>query len=123
MEHWLIVLLVIIGVVAVIFLLALSSGSIVIWAANRFFRKQANELEKAVTAELPKTDCGECGCTSCVEYAKKWAAERKEPAPCPHLSEEKREKVLAFQNEQDTYLESRLATRPKDDPLRKRRNF
>ena len=91
MEHWLIVLLIIIGVVAVIFFLALSSGSIVIWAANRFYRKQEKELEKTIIAELPKSDCGECGCATCAEYAKKWASERKEPSHCPCLSEDRQE--------------------------------
>ena len=121
MEHWLIVLLVILGVTAVIFILAFSSGGIVIWAANRFYRKQEKELEKAIIAELPKTNCGECGCVSWEVYAKKWAVERKDPCTCPHLKDEQREKAETLINEQDAFVQERIATRPKNDRIGKRR--
>ena len=121
MENWLVVLLVIIGLVAVIFLLAVFSGSIVVWAANRFYKKQEKELVNKALAELPHTDCGNCGCTSCAAYAALWGKDRKDPGKCPFLSEEKKESILSLIREQDEYVEQRLSTRPKNDRLGKRR--
>ena len=113
MENWLIVLLIIIGILAVILILALSTGSIVVAAANRFYRKQEKKIAQAVLEGLPKNDCGQCGCSSCSAYSEEWAADHQDPGRCPFVTEEFSEKIKALQAEQDAFVEERISTRPK----------
>ena len=113
MENWLIVLLIIIGILAVILILALSTGSIVVAAANRFYRKQEKKIAQAVLDGLPKNDCGQCGCSSCSAYSMEWAADHQDPGRCPFVTEELSEKIKALQTEQDAFVEERISTRPK----------
>lgn len=121
MDHWLIVLLVIAGVVALIFLLGTLSGSIVIWAANGFYKKQEKEIRKEILSGLPMTNCGQCGEKSCAFYAKLWAASRKNPGKCPFMTEEGAEKVGTRIEEQDAFVQERISTRAKDDGYLTRR--
>ncbi len=120
MEHWLIVLLVIIGVVAAIFLLAWLTSSIVLWAANRFLKKQEKERKKRIIGLLPGTDCAECGFASCRLYAKEWAVKKEDPGKCPFMTEEGREQVLGLIKAQEEFLEQRISTRAKDDGFLKK---
>ena len=113
MENWLIVLLVGIGILALILVLALSSGSIVVAAANRFYRKQEKAVSKAILEGLPKDDCGQCACKSCAAYSAEWAAAHENPGRCPFVTEELTEKIRALQAEQNAFVEERISTRPK----------
>ena len=113
MENWLIVLLVGIGILALILVLSLSSGSIVVAAANRFYKKQEKKVAQAVLEGLPKNDCGQCGCSSCSTYGREWASAHENPGRCPFVTEELTEKIRTLQAEQDAFVEERISTRPK----------
>ena len=113
MDNWLVVLLVGAGVIVLILVLAMSSGSIVVFAAQRFYRKQEKKVAQAILEGLPKDDCGQCGLKSCSEYCAEWASHKENPGRCPHVTPELTEKILALQARQDEFVNERISTRPK----------
>ena len=42
----------------------------------------------AIYKLLPKTNCKECGCNTCLAFAMKLAAKKAELAECPYASDE-----------------------------------
>lgn len=70
MGVWIYILIFIVGATAFILLLATVTNLIVAWAANKFSDKTINNSISAIEAMLPGTDCGECGCSTCAEYAR-----------------------------------------------------
>ena len=70
----------------VISVLVTSGG---IWFLDRTSKKNA-----AVIYELlPKTDCGQCGCGTCKEYALLIADSREEQGRCPAISQGAKEQI------------------------------
>ena len=95
MKTWLIIL----GFVAVILLLILGFsvlyGTVLLAAARRHVIKERRKYADKLHGCLPKSDCGECGLTSCGEYAQKAAENGDFPSECPYISSEDKESWAA----------------------------
>lgn len=78
----------ILGIAAILIVMCLLLGVLMtfvgIWITDRGSRKNAKKILK----KLPGTDCGDCGCENCLEYAQLVADFRCEQGQCPHISEE-----------------------------------
>ena len=95
MKTWLIIL----GFVAVILLLILGFsvlyGTVLLAAARRHVIKERRKYADKLRVCLPESNCGECGFTSCEEYAQKAAESGDFPSECPYVSSEDKESWAA----------------------------
>ena len=71
-------------VIGISFVISVVTTFLGIWLVDRASKKNAQRI----LPMLPGTDCMECECESCANYAQCIADERKELGKCPHLSEE-----------------------------------
>lgn len=93
MKTWLTLLVMVVALVAILLVMCvvLSVGLtwIGVWITDHGAKKNA----KAVCKLLPNTDCGQCGCESCMDYAQLVADFRCEQGQCPYVTPEINEKV------------------------------
>ena len=90
-------------IVAVSFVISLITTFVGIKVVDSVSRKNAQKI----LPRLPGTNCGECECEECAQYALMVADERKELGKCPYLSEDA---VCAIN---DIFPQKELKERPK----------
>ena len=69
MEVWLVILITALAVTVFILLTSFLALLLITGAARSHSRKAIRKVREDLKKELPGTDCGECGCSGCSEYA------------------------------------------------------
>ena len=90
-------------IVAISFVISVITTFIGIKVVDSVSKKNAQKI----LPQLPGTNCGQCECEECAQYALTVADERRELGKCPYLSEE------AIASINDIFPRKELAERPK----------
>jgi Na+-translocating ferredoxin:NAD+ oxidoreductase RNF subunit RnfB len=88
--------LVILAIVAVVIVLSFVVSLIITPIMISLVDKSSRRTAKKVYEYLPKKDCGQCGCETCMDYALKISDMRSKPYNCGELNEDEREKIAAM---------------------------
>lgn len=90
-------------IVAISFVISVITTFIGIKVVDNVSKKNAQKI----LPKLPGTNCGECECEECAQYALMVADERRELGKCPYLDEE----TICVIN--DIFPQKELKERPK----------
>lgn len=115
----------IIGAILVVFVLLISGFSSVLisWVGIRYAEKRNKEYLNAVVNLLPQTDCNDCGCETCCQFADCLLCKEVPLDQCPHCPEEAKEPIrqtVAEANPESRELPTNLRKRKKMLRLNKR---
>ena len=106
-----------IGVIVLAFaggivLLSLLSSLLIAVFSNRHAQKTTQTVLGQIEKKLPGTDCGQCGCKKCKDYAA-LALNQEVVTPCPYCTEAVNEEIESSVQEFWKLTEQKEAKMPK----------
>lgn len=119
---WLYLLIFVVVMIVGILLLAVITSLSIAWAAGKYSDRIIPQHAKQIENLLPGTNCGQCKCESCAEFADKVLHTEIDEDRCPFCDEKTQDRMLAVREHLQKLMEDPTPVR-KDEPRFWERKF